>query len=95
MARHWLLIVAIAMAAQWGGGADVGRSTPQSAATPVAVLYDGAVIEKAAAKEDRHRFEVSLSEGEFLELTVSQDLFLVSVSVLGPDDTGHGTSAME
>ena len=70
------------MAAQLGGGADVSRSAPQSAAAPVAILYDGAMIEKAVAKEDRHRYDVSLSDGEFLEISVSQDRFVAGA--VGP-----------
>ena len=41
--------------------------------------------EKAAAIDDRHRYDVSLGEGEFLEMTVSQGRFVLTLSVRGPD----------
>jgi CHAT domain-containing protein len=82
---HCLLIVALTMAAQSGGDAAAGLLAPQSAAAPVAVLYEGATIERAAAKRDRHRYEVSMTEGDYLEMTVSQDRHVVALSVSGPD----------
>src|SRR5262245_44556743 len=49
------------------------------------MLFEGARIEKAAAQEVGHRYDVSMTEGDFLEMTVSQDRLVMALSVRGPD----------
>jgi tetratricopeptide (TPR) repeat protein len=51
----------------------------------VEVLFDGATIEKIATTGDKHRFEVSLNEGDFFEISVSQQMVYVTIAMKGPD----------
>ena len=83
---RWLLIAAVALASRVNGNLDPPASpSRQSAAAPVEVLYDGATIEKTATTGDKHRFEVSLNEGDFFEISVSQQMVYVTIAMKGPD----------
>jgi CHAT domain-containing protein len=83
---RWLLIAAVAVATRVNGNLGPPASpSRQSASAPVEILYDGATIERTAAKGDSHRFDVSLSEGDFFEISVSQAQVYVTLSVEGPD----------
>jgi CHAT domain-containing protein len=85
---RWLIVAGIAVASGFSGYASATRSPRQQSATPSAtILYEGATIERTATKGETHRYEVSLNEGDFLELSVTQDLVLVTLSARGPDGT--------
>jgi CHAT domain-containing protein len=84
--RRWRWIAALAVAVRFHGDLAPYASTGgQSTVSPVAILYDGATIEKTAAKGDTDRYEVSLNEGDFFEISASQDQLYVTLSVEGPD----------
>src|SRR5947209_1453399 len=64
----WFLLLATLVAAQ----------APPSTQ---GVLSDGATFERRAAEGDTHRYDATLSEGDFLEISVSQDQFPVKLAV--------------
>ena len=82
---RWLLIVVLAIVTRFNGNLDTPGLRWQQSAAPAEVLYDGATIEKTATTGDKHRFEVSLGEGDFFEMSVSQELVYVTISLEGPD----------
>lgn len=81
-----LLLAAITVSASFESFA---RGTPparhQTVATSESILFEGATIERTSARGESHRYEVSLSEGDFFEMNVSQDQLLVALAVHGPD----------
>ena len=88
MTLRGIIIAGIAVASgfDWHGDAT-GSARQQLAGVPAAILYEGATIERAGTHGQTHRYEVSLNDGDFLEVSVSQDQLLVTVSADGPDGT--------
>ena len=85
-ARRWRWIAALAVATRFPGDLEPHASAErQSTVPPVAILHDGATFEKTAVAGDRHLYEVRLTEGDFLEINVSQDGFVVAISARAPD----------
>jgi CHAT domain-containing protein len=88
---RWIPIAAFAIAVQLQ--ANGVRPFPQSASAQVTVLHDGVTFEETAEAKDRHRYEAWLSEGDFLEITASQDRHVMELSVRSPDgDEIHSIS---
>jgi CHAT domain-containing protein len=54
---------------------------------PSAILFEGATIERTTAQDATDRYEVSLNEGDYLELSVPQDQAVVALSAYAPDGT--------
>jgi CHAT domain-containing protein/tetratricopeptide (TPR) repeat protein len=80
----WLL--AVLVAATLHAAADSTQSSSsQPVLPPVTALTDGATIRRSAALGDTHRYEVMLAAGDFLEISVSQDQVLVTLSFRGVD----------
>lgn len=81
-------VVGALVAAGLHGQADATQSSQSQPATPpAAVLTDGATFQKSAAVGDTHRYEAVLTAGDFLEISVSQDQVLVTLSLREADGT--------
>ena len=79
-------VVGALVAAGLHGQADATPSSQSQPATPpAAVLTDGATFQKSAAVGDTHRYEAVLTAGDFLEISVSQDQVLVTLSLREAD----------
>ncbi len=84
MSPRWLwTLAALVAAAGWHGDPD-SRPLPQ-AATP-AILADGARFERQAVTGQIDRYDVVLTAGDFLEVSVTQDRYPVILSLVGADD---------
>ena len=57
----------------------------QTSSNAQAILFEGATFERWAAEGDVHPYEAVLTAGDFLEVSVSQDQFPVSLSIRGAD----------
>jgi CHAT domain-containing protein len=85
---RWIFIVAITAAAAGDGHAGASRpERTQTVDTPLTILADGSAIARTGVQGETHRYDVALNEGDFLELSVSQDQLLAALSVHAPDGT--------
>jgi tetratricopeptide (TPR) repeat protein len=83
---RWILLVAAvgAVGIASSAGPPVGRGR-QSVNAPATVLYGESIIQKHGGEGETHRYDVSLNEGDFLELSVAQNQLLVALSVRAPN----------
>ena len=75
-------IVGALVAAALHGHADATQSPqPRPAAPSATVLTNGAALQRSALRGDTHHYEAVLAAGDFLEMSVSQDQLLVTLSL--------------
>jgi hypothetical protein len=85
---RWIFIVAITAAAVGDGHAGAGPAArTQTVDPPHTLVAGGSAIVRTGVQGETHRYDVALNEGDFFELSVSQDQLLAALSVLAPDGT--------
>ena len=87
-----LIVGALVASGLHGHAGALHPPQPQSATAPAAILSEGATIQRSAVPGDTHRYEAVLAAGDFLEISVSQDQVLVTLSLREADGTLHRTA---